>query len=194
MDRCHRADTDMEAINTIWIGSNYPRKRIFVLGESWYGDYVDNTDAGYIRLYLDGKVTDSMYTRMANACGMSRHEFWNGIIFTNYVQRVGDTRNCRPDVEAYRAAASRLAFLLERHRPSALWILGIGQAEYSAPVVEAAGIPFEITAHPTSFGLTNAALGESWNRLIKKLGNEMTTVNSTVIGAAVKHYVMGERK
>jgi hypothetical protein len=29
---------------------------------------------------------------------------------------------------------------------------------------------------------------------LKKLGSEMTAVNSTVIGAAGEHYVMGERK
>jgi len=32
-------------------------------------------------------------------------------------------------------------------------ILGIGQGEYSASVVERAGIPVEVTAHPTNYGV-----------------------------------------
>lgn len=156
----------------IWIGPRYQERRIFVLGESWYGDYADNTDAGYIRLYLEGCIQDRMYTRMANACGMTKHDFWNGILFTNFVQRVGDARDCRPTRADYTGAGGRLAALLDCHRPKGVWVLGKEQAEFSAPYINRAGIPFEVTAHPTSYGLSNAALGESWTRLLAQLNSE----------------------
>lgn len=154
----------------IWIGPNYASQRIFVLGESWYGDFPGDlvTDDGYIRAYLEGRVTDAMYTRMANACELEKKIFWEGILFTNFVQRVGATRNFRPTPEHYRTASARLSRILEEHTPRGVWILGLGQGAHSAPVVERAGIPYEVTAHPTSYGLKNATLGTSWKALLAK--------------------------
>ena len=160
-------EIDTLPINRIWIGDNYQQDRIFVLGESWYGDYVDNTDAGYVALYLDGKLKDSMYTRMANACGLSRHEFWHRIAFTNFVQRVGDTRDDRPTKAMYEEAKMRLEKLLIQLPPSGVWVLGKEQSEYSGPIISKAGIPFAVTPHPTSYGLTNVKLGESWLKLME---------------------------
>jgi hypothetical protein len=156
----------------LWIGQEYPKRRILVLGESWYGDYEDDlvTDDGYIRAYLGGLVKDAMYTRMANACCLEPNDFWNGIMFTNFVQRVGDTRKSRPNSDHYKDACARLARILEEHKPLGVWILGIGQAEYSAQVVEQAGIACEVSAHPTSYGLKNAVLGASWSSLLFKAG------------------------
>jgi hypothetical protein len=154
----------------IWIGSGYSSQRILVLGESWYGDFPGDlvTDDGYIRAYLEGRVSDAMYTRMANACELERRKFWEGILFTNFVQRVGATRDVRPTPEHYRSACARLACLLEEHTPRGVWILGLGQGAHSAPVVERAGIPYEVSAHPTSYGLKNATLGASWKALLAK--------------------------
>lgn len=157
--------------STIWTGANYDKLRILVLGESWYGDYIDNSDAGYIRMYLDGALTDSMYSRMANACGLSRNDFWNGIAFTNFVQRIGDTRSCRPTTDDYQQAKARLVALLQHQKPKGVWILGIEQSKYSASVIEEMGISYEITAHPTSYGLSNAKLGASWHNLVSKTQN-----------------------
>jgi hypothetical protein len=154
----------------IWEGSAFVQHRIFVLGESWYGDYSDElvTDDGYIRAYLAGRVVDALYTRIANACQLSRQDFWDGVMFTNFVQRVGATRDLRPTRQHFDAAGARLAGLLDDHQPRGVWILGVGQAEYSAPIVERAGIPFEVTAHPTNYGVENATLYASWNSLLEK--------------------------
>lgn len=59
----------------VWIGPNFQSLGIFVLGESWYGDFTKElvTDDGYIRAYLDGRVVDSLYTRIANGVGFVRH-------------------------------------------------------------------------------------------------------------------------
>ena len=155
----------------IWIGPNFPRSGIFVLGESWYGEYTDDlvTDDGWIRAYLDRQVPDRMYTRMANACGMTRHQFWESVMFTNFVQCVGTLRENRRSAVMYAAAQSRLMALLESHRPRGVWVLGMGQADYSVPVIERAGIVAEVTPHPTSYGLSNAALGQSWKRLNERI-------------------------
>jgi len=159
----------------IWIGSNYSNRRIFVLGESWYGNFSGDlvTDDGYVRAYLEGHQRDAMYSRMANACMgdkslKARCDYWHGVMFTNFVQRVGDVRADRPTTTMLKAARHRLAALLDTHRPAGVWILGIGQAEYSGPVVAMAGVPFEVTAHPTSYGLKSSALGASWKALLAK--------------------------
>lgn len=153
----------------IWIGPHYSNRRIFVLGESWYGDFPGDlaTDDGYIRAYLKGR-TDAMYTRMANACEMAKEEFWESILFTNFVQRVGATRTARPTTQHYRNACERLARILMEHKPCGVWILGLGQGTHSAPVVARAGIPYEVSAHPTSYGLKNSTLGASWKTLLVK--------------------------
>lgn len=109
----------------IWIGPNYSNRRIFVLGESWYGDYTDDlaTDDGYIRAYLEGHQPDPMYTRMANACMgdnslRARRDYWHSLAFTNFVQCVGGNRADRPTTDMLKAAGPRLAALLELHRPA----------------------------------------------------------------------------
>jgi hypothetical protein len=156
--------------NRIWIGPNYAAQRILVLGESWYGSWADNTDHGYIALYLAGKLQDGMYTRMANATGLSKADFWNGIAFTNYVQRTGDSREDRPTPMAYEHARTRLRALVETLQPKGVWILGKEQAAYSQNVLLELGVPSEVTAHPTSYGLSNALLGQSWARLLERVG------------------------
>lgn len=160
----------MNYVERIWIGPAYADHRIFVLGESWYGDYQDelSTDDGYIRAYLAGRVTDSLYTRIANACKTEKRAFWESIMFTNYVQRVGPTRDHRPSAAQYRDASERLKRLLVEHAPRGVWILGREQARHSEPVVVGAGIPVEVTAHPTSFGVKHATLRASWSALLEK--------------------------
>ena len=158
----------------VWIGPKYEEQRIFVLGESWYGEFSDElvTDDGYINAYLAGQQVDAMYTRIANACRLPKAEFWNAVLFTNFVQCVGSTRDNRPTVENYREASGRLSALLELHKPAGVWILGIGQSVYSAPIVQNAGIPHETSAHPTSYGLKNLTLGDSWRRLLGKVSSQ----------------------
>lgn len=169
----HRRKRDASYAEKVWVGPAYPKLRILVLGESWYGDFPEDlvTDDGYIRAYLDGRVKDPMYTRMANACGfrLKPEDFWNGIMFTNFVQRVGDTRESRPASEHYKNACPRLECILEEHKPRGVWILGIEQARYSAPVVEKAGAAFQVSAHPTSYGLKNATLDAGWTSLLAKI-------------------------
>ena len=119
-------------------------------------------------MYLEGRVPDRMYTRMANAVGLERRTFWEGIAFTNFVQRVGDLRTDRPTDARYREAGPPLRRLLDLLAPRGVWILGKEQAAYSEPVVKAAGIPVEVTAHPMSFGVKNSAMRASWDALLAR--------------------------
>lgn len=155
----------------IWVGSEFDNHRIFVLGESWYGDYSDElaTDRGYISAYLDGRVIDALYTRISNGVGLDRRTYWNRVMFTNFVQRVGATRADRPTKEHYEAAVPRLQRLLRWRTPRGVWILGVEQSEYSAPVVRDAGLPYEVVVHPASFGVSGARLNGSWTTLLAKL-------------------------
>lgn len=154
----------------IWIGPRYGEVGIFVLGESWYGDFPDDqvTDDGYVTAYLEGRVRDPLYTRLANAVGLDSETFWQGIVFTNFVQRVGDLRTERPTAAQYREAGPRLLRLLDLLAPRGVWIVGKEQSTDSRPLVEAAGVPVEVTAHPTSYGVKNSTLRASWDALLAK--------------------------
>lgn len=155
----------------VWIGPHYETSRVLVLGESWYGDYEGDlaTDAGYIAAYLENKQIDRMYTKMANAAGLGKRKFWESIAFTNYVQRVGATLDCRPTPQQYLEAQDRLRRLLSEHTPMGVWILGTEQGAYSEPVVRAVGIACSVSPHPTRRGVTNAWLGEGWQALMATL-------------------------
>jgi hypothetical protein len=158
-------------VSRIWRGRNYPEARIFILGESWYGEYLGdlNYDDGYIAAYLEGRQVDRMYSKMANAVGMSKATFWHSVAFTNFVQCVGPTRQSRPTPAMYSAAAPRLKAILNDISPAAVWVLGIEQSALSIPIIQAAAIPAEVCIHPTSIGVTSAALRESWERLRAKV-------------------------
>lgn len=159
-----------------WIGPKYEETRILVLGESWYGDWggAQNSDAGYVQAYLDGTLTDRMYTKMANATGLDRKSYWNSIAFTNFVIWAGTKRTDRPTPQMYRSSIPRLRELLQQLKPRGVWILGKEQAEHSAPVIKQAGIPFDVSIHPTSYGVTRVELSESWSKLTTALAVEAT--------------------
>jgi hypothetical protein len=154
----------------VWIGPHFDRRRLLVLGESWYGDYEGDlvTDDGYIAAYLADTQVDRMYTKMANATGLGKENFWNSVAFTNFVQRVGATLDCRPTPQHYREAQDRLRRLLSDLKPSGVWILGTEQGTDSEPIVRAVGIACTVSPHPTRRGVTSAWLGEGWHALLSE--------------------------
>lgn len=109
-----------------------------------------------------------MYTRMANACELAPREFWERILFTNFVLRVRDVRADRPTQQMYRNAGPRLRQILSSFRPRVGWVLGKEQSEFSVPIIREARIPFEVVAHPTSYGLKNAVFGASWKKIVER--------------------------
>jgi len=147
----------------IWIGKNYcdSSQRILVLGESWYDELVSLPD--YINGWAAGKPVDATFSRIFNSGSGShtsradyaeRIEFWNSIAFYNFVLgSVGPTRKYRPTKSHYETAQPQLRVVLNQYKPLGVWILGTGQAEYSAPIMAELNIPYETVPHPTSYGL-----------------------------------------
>lgn len=178
----------------VWIGNRYPATRVFVLGESWYGTYEGDlvTDAGWIQAYLEGRVTDRMYSKIANSCGMSRESYWHDVAYTNFVQCVGDVPSSRPSHEQYLNSQHRLRNLLTTLAPRAVWILGEDQARYSRPVVDELKFICEVSWHPTRVGVTNERLGASWRTLQSRIGAQADdqAIPSTLLrtGGTVARY------
>ena len=133
-----------------WVGNRWRNNgSVLILGESWYG-----TDSLEERLngWFD-RGPDYLLSRVFNACSSShtdaasptdRKAFWNTVAFHNFVcWSVGPHSKCRPKVADYRRAAQHLVSVLRELRPACVWLLGVGQAEYSEPVVESQKIVVE---------------------------------------------------
>lgn len=156
-------------LEKIWIGPGFGESGIFVLGESWYGAYSDElvTDDGWIRAYIEERVPDKTYTRIVNAFQTSRRQFWERVMFTNFVQCVGATSKSRPSSTMFLEAQPRLRRILEAHRPRGVWILGKMQSKYSAPIIQQMGIVAQVTQHPTY--ASHDTIRSSWSELESKL-------------------------
>jgi hypothetical protein len=161
----------------VWTGENYERTadRIMILGESWYGDI--EPLATYVPRWAGSEINDHMFSRLFNAASGShtdhathkqRLDWWNGIAFYNFVPgSVGASRSDKPSIAAFEAAREPLTSVLERLCPRGVWIIGKGQAEYSAEVVRRFGSAYEVTPQTSSYGLSTAALAGSWHRLLE---------------------------
>lgn len=161
-------------MKNIWIGDNYQRSalKILILGESWYGE--DKSLAIAIREWASGEK-DATFRRIfkaargkdsKNATEEEKLEFWHSISFYNFIDSVGPTRQYRPTAKHYESAKLRLVSVLMDYKPKAVWILGKGQALHSKSIITDFGMRAVVTAHPTSFGLKNKDLADSWNELL----------------------------
>jgi hypothetical protein len=163
----------------VWIGDKYECEsdRVLILGESWYGDV--EPLVLYVPRWARGEINDSTFSRLFNAASglhteratyEQRVDWWNAIAFYNFVPgTVGASRSDRPSEAAFAAARTLLTVVLDKLRPRGVWIIGKGQAEYSAEVVRRFGSVFEVTPHTASFGLRSADLAASWHRLLEKV-------------------------
>lgn len=160
----------------IWVGSTFPTTGILILGESTYG--ADDPLLTYIPSWCRRQTPDRTFSRIFNAFSgqqtssatvAQREAFWASVAFANFVeQAVGSTRSHRPTPEHYLAAASALPHLLRQIKPRGVLILGREQAQYSEPLVRAAGIPCVVCPHPTAYGISTAALKFGWDELQSK--------------------------
>ncbi|MFO0858967.1 MAG: hypothetical protein U0570_00315 [Phycisphaerales bacterium] len=162
----------------VWIGTNYKLSpsRILILGESWYGDA--DPLAEYVPWWILKQVRDNTFARVFNAASgfhtesasvAQRSGWWNSIAFYNFVPgSVGENRTDRPTRAVFLAAREPLRAVLEQLRPNGVWILGKEQTDYSAGVVERLGITFEVTPHPTAYGVATRTLADSWAELVQR--------------------------
>lgn len=163
----------------VWIGDEYgrDRRRILVLGESWYGPVEPLED--YVPRWCRRELNDYMFARLFNVASGSntskagyarRREWWDRIAFCNFVAgSVGATRADRPIVADFVGAAKGLGEILGRVAPRGVWVVGKEQAAYSLPVVRSFGAAVEVTRHTSSRGLTSADLAASWERLVRSV-------------------------
>jgi len=162
----------------LWIGDNYSRLRILVLGESWYGQLEPLSD--YLNRWSAKELNDTTFSRIYKACTgenasrssiEQRKTYWNGVAFYNFiVDSVGPSRCDRPNTTHFSAAQEPFRKILSISNPLGVWVLGKGQSKYSIPIIESCNITFEAVAHPTSYGLKTEKLRSSWLSLIDKIG------------------------
>lgn len=159
-----------------WRGDHFASTRILVLGESWYDEDVHLSEC--IRAWsacARGANADRTFARIAWTINGSttrprdaalRLQAWQAVAFYNFAGNVGPDRSCRPTAQRLRDSCIPLSAVLAEIKPQRAWILGKEQSAYSGPVIRAAGVAVEITPHPTSFGLRNADLAASWQRVL----------------------------
>lgn len=160
-----------------WRGSEYgtPSNEILVLGESSYGN-TGPIDL-YVRTWISG-AGDPTFSRIFSSCSGKHRDFatkteqgafWNRIAFYNFVVRELDSSKDRPKSADYLLSKKAFQDVLAELKPSGVWILGVEQSVYSAPLVEEYGAVCEVARHPTSRGLKNEDLSSSWNRLVGRV-------------------------
>ena len=164
-------------MNDIWIGSKFRAlgNGVLILGESTYGG--DAPLDQVIPEWIRGALRDQTFSRIFNAFSgnqsstantAQRGEFWETVAFGNFVQQsVGPTRRHRPSRNQYSEAAKALPAILKVLNPRGVIILGIGQSEFSDPVIKELNIPCVTTPHPASRGLKTNRLIEKWGELQK---------------------------
>ncbi len=128
-----------------WVGARYGeihappvgRARVLVLGESHYGDASCQRESftnDVVKEWVFQR-RDRFFTKVAKlTLGLSTaewlspelsHEFWNSVLFYNYVQEiVGPGPRYRPSPEMWRCAESSLGRLLLEHTPNCIVVLG----------------------------------------------------------------------
>jgi hypothetical protein len=157
----------------IWIGSEYQRSgRVLILGESWYSEVVPLSD--YVQSWAFGELQDSLFARLYNSLSGRRREastisqrleWWQSVAFYNFVPgSLGPTNDQRPTSAQFRAARAPLRSVLDHLNPAGVWIVGLGQAEYSRSVVDEHGAACIVVRHPRS-GISALKLNESWRTL-----------------------------
>ena len=146
--------------NRPWVGRDYPRQRIFVLGESYTGEYKDELE--YDDTYLAALLADQpvlgpdLFIKMAEKLNMSTQALWNQVAFTNMaLGSIGLTNETKVTAAQLRAGRPRLEVLLQRHKPKGVLILGMKTSEAAAPVCTHLGIIHRTVYHPSGINNRN---------------------------------------
>lgn len=156
-----RAGAPLKAIdpNRPWVGQDYPKRRIFVLGESYTGTYEGELeyDDAYMSALLAGKKVDGpeLFIKMARKLDMTVNLLWNQVAFTNMsIGSIGKTNAVKVSTAQLKAGQPRLEMLLRRLEPLGVLILGAKTGVAAAPVCQRLGIKYRTVYHPT--GVNNA--------------------------------------
>ena len=162
------------AHDTPYVPNSWSRG-VFILGESAYHggthQYEDILASRWVPRYLTGQERDDTYTKVANAVGPSRAGFWNAHAFANLViLPQGSGVKQRPTSRQYEDALPWLRATICELSPRGVWIWGVEQSRYSAPIIAALGVPHEIVTHPACpRGVTHQYLAGSWAHLMANI-------------------------
>lgn len=116
-----------------WKGRNYGNnnKRLFILGESHYGDDKSDATIRYTKQYCEGKFSARFWTiTMQIVSGkhnseLNRFEFWNNVAFYNFIQEpVGDDARVRPTIKMWEKAQQPFKQVLDKLKPTHMLVLG----------------------------------------------------------------------
>jgi hypothetical protein len=127
-------------IPILWTGANYEvggyqGRRLFLLGESAYGvrTWTPAEQNDFIRANISGECNHHFYTKVYNTFSsvtkwvspQSFRDFWNGIVFYNYIQEtVGDRPKCRPTKEMWVRWKDPCIQTIEAQNPKRILVLG----------------------------------------------------------------------
>ena len=145
--------------NRPWIGHDYERHRIFVIGESYTGTYerdLEYDDSYMAELLADKDVPrPDLFIKMADKLGFSLSSLWHQVAFTNMsIGSIGASTATKVTSAQLKVGRPRLENLLRLHKPKGVLILGAKTGEAAAPVCQSLGIAYRVVYHPS--GVNNA--------------------------------------
>ena len=125
-----------------WIGEQYNQglngKKTFILGEAHYlneGGGIKCKQSEFTKACIgaqtdqnlgDGEWTHPFFTKIMKvmSSNMTKKEFWDQVIFYNYIQEFIKGVRKRPDTLQWRNAACPLKYILKEYQPEVLIVLG----------------------------------------------------------------------
>ena len=142
-----------------WVGRDCARRRIFVLGESYTGDYESDLeyDDSYLAALLDGKklLGPDLFFKIVEKLEIPLAEFWHEVAFTNMsLGSLGATNATKVTPAQLKAGQPRLEQLLGKLTPRGVLILGKKTGKAAEPVCRKLGVAYRTVNHPS--GINNA--------------------------------------
>jgi hypothetical protein len=166
-----RTEDDLGTIRP-WVGNHYADgvlgKRVLLLGESNYdkaakpqSDYSDILCENVRDCVFNGRV--GFFTKAAKlvlmgtgATHISRQQvldFWDRVLFTNYIQRVFRSDRARPSPEDWELGRPALSEVVSEHRPDIVIVMGLELRSHLDSLLDVApDVGVIAVAHPSSFG------------------------------------------
>jgi hypothetical protein len=169
----------------VWIGRDYRTRptKVLILGESTYGasDHIGDDVKAWVngnRDYTFSRLYRAITGLPAAQAGLTTKQmFWENLAFCNFVPRPGnmDRKRARPRPQTCQIAKSRLKTVLAYLNPTVVWILGLGQGEFSQPVIKDAGVQFVLSKHPAAFGVRTCELERAWAAITAIMSGDSST-------------------
>jgi len=175
-----------------WIGSNYNKNRLLIVGESHYAQdengnfdlecYNDfltdkNTTINIMERLLDGeswKMFQNTYNALLGTDNINKEAFWSNVAFYNFIQRPMQTIEDRPSKADSLCGWDVFYELLKVIKPSHCIFLGSGNSKYLYPVMkEKKGIIF--SDNKSTLEQWHKKIGRCWGKIAHLEYEEVNT-------------------